>query len=123
MPDRPDGVTSTSDGRPVSVDFHHLETYVAGDLGLAREVLGLFCEQARSVLPTLDPAAPNTAWREAAHSLKGSALAIGAFALAEACSRAELARDASIEVKQDARTGVADALGQALTDIAIYLRG
>jgi len=105
------------------VDFQHLETYLAGDLGLAREVLGLFCEQAATVMPALDPAVSNTAWREAAHSLKGSALAIGAFALAEACSRAELARDAAIEVKQGARTGVADALGQALTDIAIYLRG
>lgn len=116
-------MTSNSNGQPGSVDFHHLETYVAGDLGLAREVLGLFCDQARTVLTTLDPAASNTAWREAAHSLKGSALAIGAFALAEACSSAELARDASIEVKQDARTVVAAAMGQALTEIAIYLRG
>jgi HPt (histidine-containing phosphotransfer) domain-containing protein len=109
--------------RVSTVDFNHLETYVAGDRGLAREVLGLFSDQARTVLPTLEPAGPNDAWRNAAHSLKGSALGVGAFALAEACSAAEQARDAPIEVKSAARAKIADALGQALTDIALYLRG
>ncbi len=108
--------------RASSVDFKHLETYVAGDRGLAREVLGLFSDHARTVLPTLDPAGPNEAWRHAAHSLKGSALGVGAFALAEVCGAAEQAQDASMEVKIAARARIADALGQALTDIALYLR-
>lgn len=109
--------------RPSSVDFSHLESYVAGDHAVVREVLGLFSDQARTVLPTLDPAAPGDDWRNAAHSLKGSALGIGAFKLAEACGVAEGARDEPVEVKRKARALVADALAEALTDIAAYTRG
>jgi HPt (histidine-containing phosphotransfer) domain-containing protein len=110
-------------GRASSVDFSHLENYVAGDQAVVREVLGLFSDQARTVLPTLNPAAPGDAWRNAAHSLKGSALGIGAFALAEACSDAESARDDSPEVKRALLARVADALADALADIAAYTRG
>jgi HPt (histidine-containing phosphotransfer) domain-containing protein len=67
--------------------------------------------------------APGDTWRNAAHSLKGSALGIGAFALAQACSDAESARDASPEVKRAILARVADALGDALADIAAYTRG
>jgi HPt (histidine-containing phosphotransfer) domain-containing protein len=110
----------TDAGRASSVNFSHLENYVAGDRAVVREVLGLFSDQARTVLPTLDPSAPGDAWRNAAHSLKGSALGIGAFALAEACGEAESARDASPEVKRAALTRVVDALAEALVDIAAY---
>ncbi len=110
-------------GRSSSVDFTHLENYVAGDRAVVREVLGLFSDQARTVLPTLNPNAPDDEWRHAAHSLKGSALGIGAFALAEACNDAESARDASPEVKRATLARVADALALALTDIAFYTQG
>ena len=113
----------TGEERTASVDFSHLESYVAGDRSIVREVLSLFSDQARSVLPSLNPDASNEDWRNAAHSLKGSALGIGAFALAEACSEAEAARDASVEVKRGARARVADLLGGALADIAAYTRG
>jgi HPt (histidine-containing phosphotransfer) domain-containing protein len=113
----------TGVGRVSSVDFSHLENYVAGDRAVVREVLGLFSDQARTVLPTLNPAAPGDTWRNAAHSLKGSALGIGAFALAEACGEAESARDASLEVKRAVLGRVADALAEALADIAAYTRG
>lgn len=107
-------------GRASTVDFSHLENYVAGDRAVVREVLSLFSDQARTVLPTLNPHAPDDEWRHAAHSLKGSALGIGAFALAEACSDAESARSAPPEVKRAALSRIAEALAQALTDIAIY---
>jgi HPt (histidine-containing phosphotransfer) domain-containing protein len=103
-----------------AIDFSHLEHYVGGDQAIIREVLGLFSDQARTVLPTLDPAGPVDQWRNAAHSLKGSALGIGAMALASACSEAELAKDASIEQKAAARARIADCLGAVLTDIAVY---
>ena len=109
--------------RTSSVDFSHLESYVAGDRAVVREVLGLFSDQARTVLPQLDPTAPGDSWRNAAHSLKGSALGIGAFKLAEACGAAEVARDEPVEVKRAALTQVAEALAEALTDIALYTRG
>jgi HPt (histidine-containing phosphotransfer) domain-containing protein len=109
--------------RAGAVDFAHLEAYVGGDRAIAREVLALFSDQARTVLRTLSPTASDDEWRNAAHSLKGSALGIGAFDLAQACSEAELARSESAEAKRACLSKIADALGQALTDIAVYMRG
>src|SRR4051812_27621646 len=94
--------------RPTSIEFAHLESYVAGDRALVREVLGLFSDQARTVLPALDPVGSGEVWRNAAHSLKGSALGIGAFNLAEACGAAELAHDEPVEKKRAARARVAE---------------
>jgi HPt (histidine-containing phosphotransfer) domain-containing protein len=103
-----------------AIDFDHLEHYVGGDQAIIREVLALFSDQARTVLPLLDPAGPPDQWRSAAHSLKGSALGIGAGALAEACGDAEAVKDASVTVKIAARARIADCLGAVLTDITAY---
>jgi len=73
----------------LAVDFSQLERVAAGDGALVLEVLGLFCEQAPVWTADLSAAAPEAAFRAAAHSLKGSALAIGAVALAQACQAAE----------------------------------
>ena len=102
------------------VDFDSLTAYVGGDRAIVGEVLALFSDQAMLALKTLDPAMDNDAWRDAAHSLKGSALGIGATRLGEACSEAELARDAPIEVKQVLLGRLRDALALALADIAAY---
>jgi HPt (histidine-containing phosphotransfer) domain-containing protein len=77
-----------------AIDFNHLEHYVGGDQAIIREVLALFSDQARTVLPQLDPEGPADQWRGVAHSLKGSALGIGALDLAAACGDAEQAHDA-----------------------------
>ena len=106
--------------RTGAIDFGHLEGYVGNDVGIVREVLSLFSDQARTVLPQLDPVGPPDAWRNAAHSLKGSALGIGAMALAAACSDAEIAKDAPPADKTAARARIADCLGACLTDIAAY---
>lgn len=103
-----------------AIDFTHLEHYVGGDQAIIREVLALFSDQARTVLPTLDPGGPVDQWRNAAHSLKGSALGIGAAALASACGEAELAKDAPPDQKTAARARIADCLGAVLADIAVY---
>ena len=103
-----------------AIDFSHLEHYVGGDQAIIREVLALFSDQARTVLPTLDPVGPAEQWRNAAHSLKGSALGIGAMALASACSEAELAKEAPATEKAAARARIADCLGAVLADIAVY---
>ena len=66
-----------------AVDFKHLELYAGGDLALMEEVLGIFREQAAMWVRLLDVAAPAEAWRDAAHTLKGSSRGIGAFALAD----------------------------------------
>jgi HPt (histidine-containing phosphotransfer) domain-containing protein len=103
-----------------AIDFSHLEHYVGGDQAIIREVLALFSDQARTVLPELDPEGPADQWRGAAHSLKGSALGIGAVALAAACGDAESAKDAPAAEKVVARARIADCLGAVLADIAAY---
>jgi len=105
-----------------AIDFSHLEHYVGGDQAIIREVLALFSDQARTVLPQLDPEGSADLWRGAAHSLKGSALGIGAGALAAACGDAEQAKDAPVAEKIVARARIADCLGAVLTDIAAYRR-
>ena len=104
-----------------AIDFSHLEHYVGGDQAIIREVLALFSDQARTVLPQLDPEGPVDQWRGAAHSLRGSALGIGAVALAAACGDAEQAKDSPVAEKVAARARIADRLGAVLTDIAAYM--
>lgn len=104
-----------------AVDFAHLERYAGGDAALAEEVLGLFREQASMWLKLLAPDAPGGAWKDAAHSLKGSALGVGAFDLAQACEAAEEARGGDIGARQLALDRIHDALDRALADVAAYL--
>ena len=71
------------------IDLEHLGQSTLGDASLAREVLGLFADQAARVQRQLAavPADAGTL----AHTLKGSARAIGAFAVADAAAALELA--------------------------------
>jgi HPt (histidine-containing phosphotransfer) domain-containing protein len=63
------------------IDLAHLRRMTLGDDALEREVLGMFAEQAGRLMVALTatPRQPGLA-----HTLKGSALGIGAFAVAEA---------------------------------------
>ena len=103
-----------------AVDFVHLEHYAGGDQALIEEVLGIFREQAEIWIQLLAPDAPAGAWKDAAHSLKGSALGVGAFKLAQACEAAE--KVAGDEPGRRARLldAIRDAMDAALADIAAY---
>jgi len=103
-----------------AVNFGHLERYAAGDQTLVDEVLEIFREQAAIWLRLLDPSAPDDAWRDAAHSLKGSALGVGAFALADECEAAERSQGAELADRTRMLDQIRDALDAALTDIAAY---
>ena len=103
-----------------AVDFAHLDRYAAGDAALVEEVLGLFREQAELWLPLLDPAADGGAWRDAAHSLKGSALGIGARELADRCQVAEQEPGADLGRRTVMLDHVRTSLDAALADIAAY---
>ena len=100
-----------------AVNFKHLETYAAGDQGVVDEVLAIFREQAAMWIRLLDPAAEG--WRDAAHTLKGSALGIGAFALADECEAAEQAGD-DLGTRTRRLESVRTELDRALADIAAY---
>jgi HPt (histidine-containing phosphotransfer) domain-containing protein len=76
-----------SSSRPV--DLVHLSRYTLGERALEREVLQLFCTQSTIYLERLREARSDKDWTDAAHSLKGSAYAIGAWRAAEAAERAE----------------------------------
>eukprot|EP01037_Dinobryon_pediforme_P016899 gene16899-17086_t len=67
-----------------AIDFAHLETYTGADPDLTEEVLSIFVEQSALWMRLLAPNAPATSWRDAAHTMKGAALGIGAHALAKA---------------------------------------
>ncbi len=71
------------------VDLTHLARYTLGERALEREVLELFCTQSVLYLEQLKAALSDKAWKEAAHSLKGSARAVGAWRAAQAAERAE----------------------------------
>jgi len=74
---------------PGPLDMEHLERMTLGDASLEREVLALFCEQSHRVMSGIvgSPAEAGAL----AHTLKGSARGIGAFAVAEAAARLEAA--------------------------------
>ncbi|MDP2618724.1 MAG: Hpt domain-containing protein [Hyphomicrobiales bacterium] len=74
-------------GRPV--DLVHLARFTLGDEKLEREILQLFRVQTRIYLDRLERARDAVHWRQAAHTIKGSAKGIGAWAVAAAAQRAE----------------------------------
>ena len=64
------------------IDLGHLRHMTLGDRGLEREVLAMFAGQSASLVDQLSMQPEDAA--DLAHKLKGSALAIGAFRVADA---------------------------------------
>jgi HPt (histidine-containing phosphotransfer) domain-containing protein len=93
-----------------AVDFAYLEGFAASDQGVVDEVLELFREQAELWSRLLEPGHPG--WRDAVHTVKGSARGVGAVALADACERAEQGTGGLDAVRRQ--------LDLALADIAAY---
>lgn len=74
------------------VDLEHLGQYTGGEVDLNAQVLEMFadqCAQALIRLHSLIDARDARTWREILHTLKGSALGVGAFPLAEELAAAE----------------------------------
>ena len=71
------------------IDMDHLQRMTLGDARLEREVLTVFAVQAASLIGSLS-ALPADAGA-LAHTLKGSARAIGAFGVADAAGHLETA--------------------------------
>jgi HPt (histidine-containing phosphotransfer) domain-containing protein len=70
-------------------DRDHFSHMTGQDEALQREILGLFRDQCGLWSRLLIAEAPVHTWRDAAHTLKGSARGLGLWALAEACETAE----------------------------------
>ncbi len=76
---------------PDLVDFGFLGRQTAGDAALERDLLQLFVGQCASLLPTLLQESDLVARRDAAHSLRGAASALGANRVSEIAAAIEFA--------------------------------
>lgn len=87
----PQNSQQVDDDRPpeVAIDLTHLRRYTLGDRRLEFEVLKLFIDQVPVTLAALQQAATDRDWIRAAHTLKGSARAVGAWQLANIAERME----------------------------------
>jgi HPt (histidine-containing phosphotransfer) domain-containing protein len=100
------------------IDFEHLSRMTLGDPALECEVLTMFATQSAKLLDQIAALPPEAG--SLAHTLKGSARAIGAFAVAEAASRLESA----LAGAGDARAmldGLRDAVATAQGAIEVFL--
>jgi HPt (histidine-containing phosphotransfer) domain-containing protein len=73
------------------LDRDHLNAMTGGDKGLALEVIDIFREQTGLWMRLMDPKAEPKQWADAAHTLKGACLSLGALRLASYCELAEKA--------------------------------
>ncbi len=90
MPARVEQPERTEEAAPAILDLAHLRRYTLDDMSLQREVLGLFRDQVKLTVATLRRSCNDkAAWAMAAHTLKGTARAVGAFHLGQAAERAE----------------------------------
>jgi len=91
------------------IDLEQLRRMTLGDEALEREVLAMFSAQSARLIETLATMPPEAT--AIAHTLKGSARAIGAHAVAEAASRLEAAISGA--------HGIAEALAELADAIAL----
>ncbi|KRR07199.1 Hpt domain-containing protein [Bradyrhizobium valentinum] len=101
------------------IDFEHLQRMTLGDAGIEHEVLTMFLAQSARLVRNL-AAMPSDAGA-LVHTLKGSARAIGAFAVADAAARLE----AVITGRSDPSAALAElneAVEQARAAIEAVLR-
>jgi HPt (histidine-containing phosphotransfer) domain-containing protein len=104
--------------REAAIDALHLARMTLGEPSLEREVLALFDRQAEMLLPRIRQGSASIV-AATAHTLKGSALGIGAFAVARAAEAVERAPDAELNAAVEA---LSEALAAASAEIARRLR-
>jgi HPt (histidine-containing phosphotransfer) domain-containing protein len=101
------------------IDIAHLRRMTLGDEALEREVLTMFSSQASRLLAELAALPPDAS--ALAHTLKGSARAVGAFSVGDAAAHVEsLIRSGGNPA--DALSELDDAVTEAKSAIAAVLR-
>lgn len=98
-------------------DRAHFAHMTGGDAGLEVEIVQIFRTQTELWSRLLIADAPTPIWRDAAHTVKGSARGLGLWVLAEACERAEeLGKAGAVEgaLVSQALTTVRASLEEAL---------
>ena len=95
------------------LDLGHLERMSCGDEALAREVLALFLKQTSRLIDALADRPAEVA--SLAHTLKGSARAIGAFGVADAAAALEDAARSGGDAERSLARSLAE-LREAVTE-------
>lgn len=104
------------------LDLEHLRRYTLMDESLERELLSLFRDQARTQYEAALTASDQDQFRFAIHTLKGTARAIGAVAVAKATETIERLRLNHIEARSHSEMQeLARAIGAAETAIVGHL--
>jgi HPt (histidine-containing phosphotransfer) domain-containing protein len=112
------------------IDFEHLKRMTLDDAGLEHEVLAMFAAQSAKLIATLAGLPKDSgkhrgknAGKDAptlAHTLKGSARAIGAFGVADAAARLEaVLADGDDPSRELAELGEAVALARAAIEAVL----
>ena len=104
-----------------AIDHDHLRRYTMGDRQLEAEVLDLFAGELPKTMAALRAAQTTFEWKFAAHTLKGSARAVGAWRIASAAVAAE-----TNPVVVDDASSKAEAVAAcelAVRDCLAYIRG
>lgn len=102
-----------------AIDADHLTRMTLGERELEREVLALFAQQSAELLARLEKLPRHGA--SLAHTLKGSARGIGAFAVAQAADNLEQRLRQGLPVTAEV-AALQQALGCALAAIAERLQ-
>ena len=99
--------------RDGAIDLAHLSRMTLGERTLEREVLALFIRQAEILQQRMDVASPAIS-AAAAHTIKGSAVGIGAWRVARAAEAVE--QSSAVEL-----TGALDALNAAIAEASVAI--
>lgn len=105
------------------IDLVHLTKQTFGSKDLEAEVLGLFLTHSTQCLTRLKSAETDKDWAEAAHAIKGSARAIGAWSLGDLIETHELAAANNCLADKDAATNAITAALDVARNYILELRG
>ena len=101
------------------IDFDHLRRMTLGDPAIEQEVLAMFLAQTAQLFQKLTALPAD--FSVLAHTLKGSARAIGAFGVADAAARLETAIARSFDAAA-ALADLGEAVGEAQAEIEAISR-
>jgi len=100
------------------IDRAYLARFTLGNAELEREILELFAAQTPIYLEQLHSAATRQAWKETAHAIKGSALAVGAGRLA---TLTRVAEQLGVEADEAARERALRAVAEAAEEVCRHI--
>ncbi len=100
------------------IDWEHLARYTLGNKDVEKEVLELFTRQSCQYVEKLKNATDARAWKEAAHTIKGSARGIGAWRVGSKAEALELLGEHAVGPARDAAIA---GLEQNLQEVIAYI--